>query len=369
MENTLYQGSKDIFLAKVRADFDAIEDQALKSSRALSAYSLVGTDSQAGTIFTRISDMTDDGSRAVWRHVGTTGIKDTGRRSAGSYYPTVEFIRTYETAVYDPDDQDAGMFLVPDEREAKEGKQYKSILNRASKLITEIDRRNVFDPLEVFNTAFTASASLPTRIFSRGNMGLDGNNTALAEPLVSIQHARADGGSTWSNAVQSSGNARAFDADAYWAAREQGASFVDDVGKAYPAFGGRVTLLVPPANGLVRTAKEIDGSEWKVDSTDNNINVQKGMFLSIISSPYLNASQYVSGVANTYQWHLVDDASRDENVGTGFVCLTFVPLQSKTYRVEERDSIAYDIKQEHVYGCVEPRAIISSRGDGASFAL
>lgn len=362
---TLYQGAKDIFLAKVRADFDTIEDQALKSSRALQSYSLVGTESMADTVFTRI----DKSGDAVYRHVGTTGVKSTGTRSAGGQYPQAEFIRTYETAVYDPDEQDASEFTVPDERTTKESDQYRSILNRASKLITEMDRRNVQDPFEVFNLAFTAAASLPTRYFARGNMGLDGNNTALAEPLVSIQHARADGGATWSNAVQSSGNARAFDDDAYWAAREQGAAFLDDVGKQYTAFGGRMTIMVPPANGLVRAAKEIDESEWQVETAENQINVHKGMFAKIISSPFLLSSAYVSGVANTYQWHLIDDSMREDEVGTGFVCLTFVPLQSNTYRTEARDSVAYNIKQEHVYGCLEVRAVLGSKGDGASYAL
>lgn len=366
---SLYQGAKDIFLSKVRADFDAIEDQALKSSRALQQYSLVGTESMSDTLFTRISDTTDDGSRAVWRHVGTTGVKGSGKRAAGGTFPQAEFIRTYETAVYDPDEQDANEFNVPDERTDKESAMYNGILNRASKLITEMDRRNVADPFDVFNLAFTAAASLPTRYFARGNMGLDGNNTALAEPLVSIQHARADGGTTWSNACQSSGNARAFSDDAYWAVREQGAAFTDDVGKTYPAFGGRVKLLVPPANGLVRTAKELDETELQPYTAENQINIHKGMMVSITSSPYLLAAQNLSGVANTYQWHMVDDSVRDEQTGTGFVCITFVPLQSNTYRTESRDSVAYNIKQEHVYGAIEPRAVISSKGDGNAYAL
>jgi hypothetical protein len=246
---------------------------------------------------------------------------------------------------------------------------YKNILNRASKLITEMDRRNIADPFEVFNLTFTAAASLPTKFFARGNMGLDGNNTALAEPLTSIQHARADGGTTWSNAIQSAGNARAFSDDAYWAAREQGAAFVDDVGKQYPAFGGRVKIMVPPANGLVRAAKEIDESEWQVETAENQINIHKGMFASIISSPFLLASGYVSGVANTNQYHIIDDSVRSEEVGTGFVCITFIPLQSNTYRTEQNDSVAYNIKQEHVYGAIEPRAVLSSKGDGNAYTL
>lgn len=370
---TLYQGSKDVFLARVRAKFDAIEDQALKASKALMSYSLVGTDSMTDTLFTQISDTTEEGERAVWRHIGVTGVKDLQTRSAGQNYPQAEFIRSYETAVYDPDNQVAGEFKIPDERTAKEGVAYKSMLNRAQKLLIEIDRINVKDPFEVFNLAFTAPASFPTtgvgggRFFVRGNMGLDGNNTALGERLVSIQHARADGGATQSNASQSAGNARPFSDAAYWAAREQGATFKDDVGKEMPMFGGQLTVVTPPANSQVRLAKELDESDWVVQSMENQINVQRGTMRRIISSPYLLASSYVSGVANTTQWFLVDDSTRDPETGTGLVCVSFVPLQTNTYRPEGKDAVAYDVKQEKVYGFVDWRNIIGSNGSGAAY--
>lgn len=371
---TLYQGAKDVFLAKVRADFDAVEDQALKASRALMNYSLVGSDSMGSTLFTMVGETTEEGERAVWRHVGVTGVKDLGTRRASGAFPQAEFIRGYETAVYDPDNQVAGAFKVPDERNDKEGKKYKSVLNRAQKLLIEIDRINLKDPFEVFNLAFTAPSSYPTngvgggRFFARGNLGLDGNNTALGERLVSIQHARADAGTTQSNAVQSSGNARAFSDAAYWAAREQGATFKDDVGKEMPMFGGKVTIVVPPANSLVRTAKELDESDWVVQSMENQINIHRGTLSSIISSPYLLASAYVSGVANTNQWFIVDDVTRDPEVGTGLVCISFVPLQSNVYRDEGVRSVVYDVNQEKSYGFVDWRNVLGSKGDGAAYS-
>jgi len=199
MGESLFQGSKDVFLAKVRAEFDSVEDQALKSSRAIMGYSLIGSDPMAEGLVTKVDDTTNEGSRAVWRHVGATGIKNLGTRSAGGTYPESEFIRGYETVVYDPDDQDAGQFIVPDERNAKEASQYKDVLNRAKKLLYEIDRKNVADIFEIFNLAFTAPGSYPNksanRFFGRGNAGLDGAATgALNEELASTSHARADGG-------------------------------------------------------------------------------------------------------------------------------------------------------------------------------
>lgn len=370
---TLYQGSKDVFLAKVRAKFDAIEDQALKSSKALKSYSLVGTDSMVDTIFTNISDTTEEGERAVWRHIGVSGVKQLSTRAAGGSYPQAEFVRTYETAVFDPDNQIAAEFRVPDERLAKEGTAYKSVLNRAQKLLIEIDRANIKDPFEVFNLAFTAPTSYPTtgvgggRFFARGNQGLDGNNTALGERLVSISHARADAGTTQSNAVQSSGNARVFSDAAYWSAREQGATFKDDVGKEMPMFGGQLTVITPPANSQVRLAKELDESDWVVQSMENQINVQRGSMRRIISSPYLLASAYVATVANTTQWFLVDDSSRDPETGAGLVCISFVPLQTNVYRPEGHDAVAYDVKQEKSYGFVDWRNVLGSVGSAAAY--
>jgi len=371
---TFYQGATDVFLAGVRADFDKVEDQALKASRALQQYSLLGTDSMGDSLFTMVSGITDDGDRAVWRHVGVSGAKELGTRRAGGSYPEVEFIRTYETAVFDPDNQNAGTFIIPEERSKKEGKQYATQLNRARKLLIEIDRTNVKDPFEPFNLAFTAPSSFPTtgagggRFFVRGNMGLDGNNTALAERLVSISHARADAGTTQSNAVQSSGNARAFSDEAYYAAREQGATFKDDVGKEMPMFGGNVTIIVPPANNLVRLAKEIDQSEWVTNSMENQINIHKGQFTRIITSPYLLAASYVSGVANTNQWFLSDDSSRDPETGTGMVCIPFVELSTDTVREGSIDSVMYKVKQEKSYGWVDWRNFLGSKGDSAAYS-
>jgi len=368
MSETLYQGSKDIFLAKVRADFDALENQALTSFKMYSEYSLMGTDAMADTLFVNISETTDDGDRAVYRHVGTSGVEGEGNRVAGGVYPRATFIRTYETEVFDPDNQVANEFHVPEERLGKEGNQYATILNRAQKLLIKMNRTNIQDPFEVFNLAFTAPASHPDRFFVRGNAGLDGNNTALGERLISTQHALANGGTSISNAVQSSGTARAFSDDAYFAAREQAAGFKDDVGEDMPTMGGAVTIMIPPANGLVRLAEEINQSSEKVGTANNDINVNKGLFGRVISSPSLLASKYVSGVANTNAWFLVDESNRDPETGSGMVCVSFVPLTTDTYRDDSTDSIVYKIKQTKVYGWTAWHNVVGSLGTGAAYS-
>lgn len=368
MVEPLYQGSKDVFLAKVRSDFDAIEDTALKSSRALQDWSLVSTDPNVQSLFTMVSNVTSEGDRAVWRNISVTGVQSLGTRKAGDVYPESTFLRGYETSVYDPDVQISGQFIVPEEREAKEGAKYQAMLNRASKLLYEVDRVNVADVFEPFNLAFTVPTSYPVRFFAKGTDGLDGNKSALNEYLISVQHARADAGTTISNAVNVSGNAAAFSDTNYWAAREQGATFLDDVGKRMPMFGGVVDIIVPPANSLVRTALETDRSEWKTTVNNNDINVQKGMFSTIKSSPYLLSSYYLSGVANTKAWFLVDSSVRDPMTGNGFVKIAFVPLSTRVESDNNIDSIKYKVKETYVYGWTDWRNVIGSNGTGVAYS-
>lgn len=368
------QGSKDVFLVGVRADFNAIEDQALKTTKVLKNYKLADSNPLADSLFTEIGATDSDGQRAVWRHVGVSGAKSLQTRSAGGNFPDVEFIRTYETAVFDPDNQIAGKIKVPKEREGKESALYKAALSRATKLLQKVELANIKDPFEVFNLAFTAPTSYPTegvggsRFFARGNYGLDGNNTALGERLVSTTHARADAGDAQSNAVNTSGNAAAFGDDVYWSAREQGATFKDDVGDPIPRFGGKINIVIPNANGYLRSAKEIQESDWQVELAENQVNVHKGMFMNIITSPYLLASAYVSGVANTTQWFLVDAADRDNEVGSGLVAINFVPTESNVYYDDEVRSTVYDISQEKVYGFVMWNYVLGSNGSGAAYS-
>lgn len=362
---------------KVRADFDATQDQALRSLQAIRDYRLVDSEPMALSLFTSISDMTSEGQRAIWRHVGTTGVQNMGTRVAGGTYPDAQFIRTYETAVPDPNNQLADRFIVPEEREMKEAKQYKDMLNRASKLMYEIDRFNILDPFEVFNLGFTAVSSYPGglaqgRFFARGNNGLDGNGTALNERLFSTVHARADGGATVSNVVQSGTACLSLSYNNYWTAKEQGATFTDDVGKPYPRFGGKVCILVPPKNGLGLVAQTIEKSEWIPGSQNNDVNIVKGEFSEIIQTPYLNDSFYLPASSSTtnlqgYQWFLVDEGNRDPEIGTGLVRIDFVPLQSRVERDQYTDSIVYKVKEEYVYGFADWRGVLASLGNSITY--
>lgn len=372
MVESYYQGSKDVFLVGARAKFDAVEDQAAKALRALQDYSLVGTSGMVSGLFTKVSNITPDGDRAVWRHIGVAGLNGTGagglgRRKAGTVYPSANYIRGYETAVYSPDDQWAAEIVVPDERNGSEDTAYKTAINRAEKLMQGIIRQNISDLFEIWNLAYTLPSSYPDVFFAKGNKGLDGNATVLNEYFISTQHALANGATTISNAIVQSGVMAPFSDTAYYTAKEQGATFVDDVNKQMPMFGGKTTLICPPANGLPRLAMEINKSEWKTKVSDNDINVMMGELNDVKSSPYLLQSQYIASTSFKNAWYLVDETVRDPEVGCGLVQVVFVPLSSDVQRRQELDSIVYKVKELMVQGWVDWRNVLGSKGDSTAY--
>ena len=82
MPEILYQGNKDVFLVGVRADFDAVEDQALKGYNSIKSYSLVGSDPNGDALFTQISDMESKRSDTVNGTNVPAGASWRGKRGA-----------------------------------------------------------------------------------------------------------------------------------------------------------------------------------------------------------------------------------------------------------------------------------------------
>lgn len=371
MEN-FYQGSKDIFLAKVRADFDTVEDQAIRAIASLEKNGLLKSDVNTDGLFTEVTNITDDGNRVIWRHVGTTGLERLQNRIPGSVYPEGQFYRTYETVVVDPALQDAVEFTVPEERLDAEGKKYKAALNRAQKSVIAARRKNIGDPFDVFNQAFIVPSSYAnTRFVGKGNQGLDGTFAALNERMVTITHklayTNAAASPAQSNCVVNSGNHAVFGDTYYYAALEQATGFVDDVNQPMPMFGGAITIVVPNANGLVRTAKELNASEWKVGTANNEVNVLNGTLTKIVSSPFLtNSINYTTANTQNKKWFIVDTASQDPEIGTGLVRVCFAPTSSRVERREEVDSIAYKLKQSYSYANVDWRNVLGSLGDASA---
>ena len=370
MEETFYQGPKDVFLTKVRADFDVVEDQAVKAISSLEQNGLLSTDKNTEGLFTEVSNVTEEGNRAVWRHVGTTGAQQLDTRHAGGEYKEGQFFRGWETAVTDPDLQDASEFTVPEERNDAESNKYKTALNRAQKLVIEARRKNIGDPFDVLNQAFIVPASYAaSRFFGKGNQGLTGALTALNERLVTVTHSLASGLTPTagvSNAVTNSGNHYAFSPTSYYAALEQATTFVDDVNKPMPMFGGKVAIVLPNANGLVQTAKQVNESEWQPGVNNNEVNVLNGLMGRIIASPYLtNSINYTTANTQNKKWFLVDTATQDPQIGTGLVRVCFVPTESRVERREKVDSLVYKLKQSYCYVWCDWRNILGSLGDNS----
>lgn len=366
-----YQGGKDVFLVGVRADFDAVEDQAVKAVSSLEANGLLRSDNNTEGLFTEVSNITTEGNMAVWRNVTVAGLQQLGARAAGSLYEEGTFPRGWETVVTDPNAQDATQIIVPEERQDAESGMYKTALDRAQKIVIAARRKNIGDPFDVLNQAFTVPTSYAnTHFVGKGNQGLDGNLTALNERLITITHkiaaTNAATSPALSNAVVNSGNYAAFGDTYYYAAMEQATTFVDDVNQPMPLFGGMITTVVANANSLVRTAMELNKSEWKVGTANNEVNVMNGMLSRIVTSPYLTNSINFGTTANTQnkKWFLVDTASQDPQVGTGLVRVCFLETNSRVERLLPNDAIVYKLKQSYSYVWTDFRNVLGSLGDG-----
>ena len=129
-----------------------------------------------------------------------------------------------------------------------------------------------------------------------------------------------------------------------------------------------MSILIPPKNGLIRLANELNLTSRVIGSDNNDINVHEGTIGRVISSPYLSGSTYDSSISNTNQWFLVEENVRIDEIGTGLVQINFVPTTTRTAWDETRDSYVYKIKQEKSYGFAEWRNILGSKGDGQSYS-
>jgi hypothetical protein len=311
--------------------------------------------------------------RMVWRHTGTTGLEGpTGTRGSKDKYSDATYIRTWLTTKFDPDTQDANQLVEAEERLAKEASFYKQYINRSSKLYEKFARQNVLNLFETFNLAYTAPSAYPSVLFfakgTQGLQGIEGTTTPLNERLISTQHARADGGTTLSNAVNINGNAVPFSTDAYNAALEQGGATLDDVGEPMPIFGGNKDILIVNKNGNVAQVKALNESQWQPKTGNNDVNVYQGSFERIVTSPYLGTSYYNSTISNPNSWILIDRSNTDPEVGTGFVRVEFVPMSARVERAETIDSVAFKLKQEYCYGWSDWRNTIGSNGSGLPYS-
>lgn len=113
-------------------------------------------------------------------------------------------------------------------------------------------------------------------------------------PLCSIQHPRADGGATQSNA--SSTGITLTDANLETGRVALLEQLLDDGSPV--AVMGRIWLVVPTA--LQKTAKVITGSEKRSDTANNDLNIYNDESFGVLSTHYLGA---IHGGSDT-AWYL-----------------------------------------------------------------
>lgn len=353
-------------------EIDTVTDQSRMALKALMDYSMLGSDNKVGGVYTNVSSITEGGMRAVWRHTSTTGLNGPiGNRGSKDRYPTANYIRGWLTSMFDPDLQLADQLVEAEERLQKEDTAYRQYINRAQKLYEKFARQNVLDTFEHFNLAFTLPSGYPNPLFfakgTQGLSGIEGTGTPLNEQLISTKHALANGGTTQSNAVQTSGNAAPFSIDAYNQALEQGGATQDDVLEPMPMFGGMKDIFTPNKNGQIAQVKTLNESMWQPKTGNNDINVYEGSFERIVTGPYLGTSYYSPTITNPTSWFVLDRSNQDPEVGTGFVRVEFWGMDSKIERVDPIDSIAFKMKEEYAYGWADWRNIIGSKGNGLAF--
>ena len=369
----LNQGRLDIFLLNIMGEIDAVTDQSRQSLKALIDYSMLGADNKVGSVFTNVASAMEGGMRAVWRHTGTTGLNGPlGHRGSKDRYPAATYIPTWLTSVFDPDLQLANELVEAEERLAKEDSAYRQYINRAQKLYEKFARQNILDLFEHFNLAFTLPSAYPNALFfgkgTQGLTGIEGSTTPLNERLVSTQHALANGGTTQSNAINTSGNAAPFSITAYNQALEQGGATVDDVGEPMPLFGGMKDIVISNNYGQVASVKTLNESMWLPKTGNNDINVYQGSFERIVTGPYIGTSYYSPTISNLTEWFVVDRSNQDPEVGTGFVRVEFWGMDSKVERVNPIDSIAFKMKEEYAYGWTDWRNVRGSNGSGLPYS-
>jgi len=350
-----YGTSKGIFLKGVYKDIAVLEDQSQKQLSALKGYSLVDTNPTAETLFTKLTKHNEEEAEFIY----TTGVKPIGRRRPGGNYPLTNDLVGYRTRVA-AGEQFAGVAELEEEFAQRTNPAYASFLDKAGKVLRDLENQIYAQYWSIFNLAFTTPSSYNRNdIFARGNV--DGLN----EPLISTQHARVDGGASQANTFTGANAQVPFSDNALWSAKTIMAQLVDDVGKPMPMLGGRFGIIVPPYGTYVRTALELAMSEYKIDTSNNNVNLFKGLIADVFTAPHLLAS---NGGSNT-AWFLVDTQNRSSQFGAGLVAVEFLPIITRVRTPAETDNDVYEyrVKFEQKVGWIEWRNVFGSKGDNSTY--
>jgi hypothetical protein len=345
----------DIFLRGLYPEFEAIEDQGQKSIEQLKKAFIVGTDPNVPSLFLQKNYVNEQIARFVY----ITGVGKLGKRSVGGTYPEVKtgkrgFITQVE---FDPNDEDAGMISISEEFRDRLNPAVREKIATAQGLMNRAIReiwKGYFDLLE---HAFTQPSNYPSHLFARGNSA-DNPNGPLNVPLMSSHHPLVNSSAEGVNVLTDS---PALSEEALFRAFALGGDMVDDWGEKMPiGFGTGFTLIIPNNPEMVPVALQLVGAEKQPYTSDNNVNLIKGILGNVLISNLLTGSK----------WFIVANNDRDPLFGAGLIDVTFVPLTVKGPVVnEDTDSVVWKLKYQKRWGWVDWRYIIGSLGNSQPYTL
>lgn len=319
--------SIDLLLRGVRAEFANVVDQADKQLAAYNSNIYLDATNKTGALFEEINGQ---GQQRI-ESIGITGVQELQPTAEAQEFIGTDYVPSYITTV-EPYKFTRRIKVTRESAERRDSK-YQKALDEASKLQVAAENTKSRHRFDRFNKAFSAVTA--NHLFDYGD------NVAL----VSASHPKKIG-AVQSNIVTASDISPTSIESMQLVLQNQ----LDDIGEPMPMGGGHKYLVVPPTK--VRRAKEVIESEWLVDTANNNINVWKGQGWTIVTSPFLSAS---NGGSNT-AWFMVDaNFSPLKDV-------MFRPVTNETWFDENTKIFVHDISFEHKVGAYDYRGLVGNAG-------
>jgi hypothetical protein len=319
--------SIDILLKGVRAEFAYVTDQSEKQLSAYNSNVYLDATNKTGGLFEEVSAV----GRQRYESMSVTGVNQLVPTEEVQEFVETSYVPSYITTV-EPY-QFTRRIKVSRQSAERRDSMYQKALSEVPKLNVAAENTKGSHRFDRFNTAFAVITD--KHLFDYGD----------GVALVASNHPDKVGG-THSNLVTASDITPSSIEAMVLVLQNQ----VDDIGEPMPMGGGQKYIVIPPAK--VRKAKEQIGSEWIPDSANNNINVWKSVGWTLVSSPFLSAT---NGGSNT-AWFIVDGTN------SPLQDVMFRPVANETWFDENIKAFVYDISFEHKVGARDYRGLVGNAG-------
>lgn len=316
-------------------------------NQSLNSYSLAMDDmvAQPGNKLTALAKVQNT-DQAVVHFLQKTGVNYPSVTAEGASFNTDSRLLGYKTSVT-PQLFSQSVSVT---YQAIEDRDYKQALDEFGDLTVAMKEQMDRSFFDMYNYAFTAQASLPNYIYGYGD----------GKPMISTLHPRKDGGSTQNNLIvdaSSTANAPLTD-DNLELARVKLQRQLDDRGKPNRGGGGKLILLVGPE--LEKTAAILTKSEKRSGTTNNDVNIYDGGWVTIIASKWIAYSGN-GGSLPTTSWFLIDPK----------VSKMFHVLRSgiRTHNFTDPNTLTktFYVIARWANCWIDWRGIVGSKGDGTAY--